>query len=41
MCKKLGLKLVAEESSQVGGVDVTTQVLDMKAKKVDYCIFQG
>ena len=41
MCKKMGLNLVAEEVSQVGGVDITTQVLDMKAKKVEYCIFQG
>lgn len=41
MCKKLGLKLVAEEISQVGGVDLTTQILDMKTKKVEYCIFQG
>jgi branched-chain amino acid transport system substrate-binding protein len=41
MCKKMGLNLVAEEVSQVGGVDISTQVLDMKAKKVDYCIFQG
>jgi branched-chain amino acid transport system substrate-binding protein len=41
MGKKMGLNLVAEEVSQVGGVDITTQVLDMKAKKVDYCIFQG
>jgi branched-chain amino acid transport system substrate-binding protein len=32
---------VAEEVSQVGGVDISTQVLDMKSKKVDYCIFQG
>ena len=41
MCKKMGLNLVAEEVSQVGGVDISTQVLDMKAKKADYCIFQG
>jgi len=41
MCKKMGLNLVAEVVSQVGGVDFSTQVLDMKAKKVDYCIFQG
>jgi len=41
MCKKMGLKLVAEEISKVGGVDISTQVLDMKRKKVDYCIFQG
>jgi len=41
MCKKMGLNVVAEEVSQVGGVDLTTQILDMKAKKTDYCIFQG
>jgi branched-chain amino acid transport system substrate-binding protein len=41
ICKKLGLKLVAEEVSQVGGVDISTQVLDMKSKKAEYCIFQG
>jgi branched-chain amino acid transport system substrate-binding protein len=41
LCKKLGLNLVSEEVSKVGGVDVTTQVLNMKKNKVDYCIFQG
>ncbi len=41
MCKELGLNLVAEEISKVGGVDISTQILDMKRKKVDYCIFQG
>lgn len=41
MAKKMGLNVVAEEVSQVGGVDLSTQILDMKAKKVDYCIFQG
>ena len=41
MCKKLGLKLVAEEVSKVGAVDITSQVLDMKRKNVEYCIFQG
>lgn len=41
ICKKLGLNLVAEEISKVGGVDISTQILDMKRKKVDYCIFQG
>ena len=40
-CKKMGLKLVAEEIAKVGGVDISTQILDMKRKKVDYCIFQG
>lgn len=41
MAKKMGLNVVAEEVSRVGGVDLTTQILDMKGKKVDYCIFQG
>jgi len=41
MCKELGLNLVAEEISKAGGVDITTQILDMKRKKVEYCIFQG
>ena len=41
MCKKLGLNFVAEEVAKVGGVDISTQVLDMKKNKVDYCIFQG
>jgi branched-chain amino acid transport system substrate-binding protein len=41
LCKKMGLNLVAEEISKVGGVDITTQILDMKRKKVDYCIFHG
>lgn len=41
LCKKLGLNLVAEEVSKVGGVDVSSQVLDMKRKKVEYVIFQG
>jgi len=41
LCKKLGLNVVAEEISKVGGLDLTTQVLDMKSKKVEFCIFQG
>jgi branched-chain amino acid transport system substrate-binding protein len=41
MCKEMGLNLVAEEIAKVGGVDVTTQVLDLKRKKAEYCIFQG
>jgi len=41
LCKKMGLNLVAEEIAKVGGVDITTQILDMKRKKVDYCIFHG
>jgi len=39
--KKLGLKVVAEEVTKVGGVDVTTEILDMKKKNVEFCIFQG
>lgn len=41
MCKKMGLNLVAEEITKVGAVDVSTQILDMKRKKVEYCIFHG
>ncbi len=41
MCKQLKLELVAEEVAQVGAVDVTSQVLDLKRKKPDYVIFQG
>ena len=41
MCKKLGLNLVAEEVSKVGGVDVASQILDLKRKKAEYVIFQG
>ncbi len=41
MCKKLGLNLVAEEVAKVGGVDIASQVLDMKRKKTEYVIFQG
>lgn len=41
MCKKLGLNLVAEEVAKVGGVDVASQVLDMKRKNAEYVIFQG
>ena len=36
ICKKLGLNLVAEEIAKVGGVDISTQVLDMKRKKAEY-----
>jgi branched-chain amino acid transport system substrate-binding protein len=39
--KKLGLKVVAEEVTKVGGVDVTTEILDMKQKNAEFCIFQG
>ncbi len=41
MCKKLGLNLVAEEVAKVGGLDVASQVLDLKRKKAEYLIFQG
>lgn len=41
MAKKLGIEVVAEEITPVGSVDVTSQVLDLKRKKPDYCIFQG
>ena len=41
MCKKLGLNFVAEEVAKVGGVDITSQVLDLKRKKAEYVIFQG
>lgn len=39
--KKLGLKVVAEEVTKAGGVDVTTNLLNMKQKNVEFCIFQG
>ena len=41
MCQKLGLNLVATEVAKVGGVDIASQVLDMKRKKAEYVIFQG
>ncbi|MEW5912836.1 MAG: ABC transporter substrate-binding protein [Thermodesulfobacteriota bacterium] len=41
MAKKLGIKVVAEEVTAVGAVDVTSQLLDLKRKNPDYCIFQG
>ncbi len=41
MCKELGLNLVAEEVAKVGGVDVASQVLDLKRKNAEYVIFQG
>ncbi len=41
MCKDLKLDLVAEEVAQVGAVDVTSQVLDLKRKNPDFVIFQG
>lgn len=41
MAKKLGIKVVAEEVTKVGAVDVTSQLVDLKRKKPDFCIFQG
>lgn len=41
MAKKLGVEVVAEEVTAVGAVDVTSQLLDLKRKNPDYCIFQG
>ncbi|NPA24910.1 MAG: ABC transporter substrate-binding protein [Deltaproteobacteria bacterium] len=41
MAKKLGVKVVAEEITKVGAVDVSSQILDLKRHNPDYCIFQG
>lgn len=41
LAQKLGIAVVAEEVTKVGAVDVTSQLLDLKRKKPDYCIFQG
>jgi len=41
MCKDLKLDLVAEAVAQVGAIDVTSQVLELKRKSPDYVIFQG
>ena len=41
MCKDLKLDLVAEAVAQVGAIDVTSQVLELKRKNPDYVIFQG
>lgn len=41
MAKKLGVKVVAEEVTAVGAVDITSQLLDLVKNKPDYCIFQG
>jgi branched-chain amino acid transport system substrate-binding protein len=40
-CKKLGLKLVAEEVAKVGAVDISSQVLNLKKNAAEYVIFQG
>ena len=39
--KELGVDVVAEEVTKVGAVDVTSQLLDLKRNKPDFCIFQG
>lgn len=41
MAAKLGIKVVAEEVTAVGAVDITSQLVDLKRKNPDYCIFQG
>jgi branched-chain amino acid transport system substrate-binding protein len=41
MSKDLKLDLVAEAVAQVGAIDVTSQVLELKRKNPDYVIFQG
>jgi len=41
LAKELGIEVVAEEVTKVGAVEVTSQLLDLKRKKPDYCIFQG
>ena len=41
MAKKLGIAVVAEEVTKVGAVDMTSQLMDLKRTKPDYCIFQG
>jgi branched-chain amino acid transport system substrate-binding protein len=41
LAKELGIEVVAEEVTKVGAVDVTSQLLDLKRKQPDYCIFQG
>ena len=41
LAKELGIEVVAEEVTKVGAVDVTSQLLDLKRNKPDFCIFQG
>ena len=41
MAKELGIEVVAEEVTKVGAVDVTSQLLDLKRKNPDFCIFQA
>jgi branched-chain amino acid transport system substrate-binding protein len=39
--KELGIEVVAEAVTKVGAVDVTSQLLDLRRTKLDFCIFQG
>ena len=39
--KELGIDVVSEIVTKVGAVDVTTEVLELKKTRPDYCIFQG
>ena len=41
MCRRLRLKLVAEEVTPLGAKDLKSQIMDLKAKDPDYVIFQG
>ena len=41
LAKELGIEVVAEEVTKVGAVDITSQLLDLKRNKPEYCIFQG
>ncbi len=41
LARELGIEVVAEEVTKVGAVDITSQLLDLKRNKPDYCIFQG
>jgi branched-chain amino acid transport system substrate-binding protein len=41
MAKKLGIDVVADLVTKVGSLDLTSQLLELKRTKPDYCIFQG
>jgi branched-chain amino acid transport system substrate-binding protein len=41
MCRRLRLKLVAEEVVPLGAKDLKAQIMDLKAKNPDYVIFHG
>lgn len=41
MAKKLGVEVVADLVTKVGSLDLTTQLLELKRTKPDFCIFQG